>query len=487
MGIRLYNTLTRSRQEFVPSTEGRVSFYVCGLTVQGPAHLGHARSAVAFDAIRRYFDYRGYATRLVYNFTDVDDKIIEKANAEGIPYLQVAQRNIDSFLQQLAALRVKPADIFPRATEHIREMLDMIEILVAKGHAYAVDGDVYFSVPSYSTYGQLSHRPLDEMRPGERIEIDERKHSPLDFTLWKAAKEGEPSWPSPWGPGRPGWHIECSAMSLKYLGNGFDIHGGGEDLIFPHHENEIAQANCYTGTEIFARYWMHNAYVNLGSGKMSKSEGNVVNISQLLDKYGPDVLRLYLLSTHYRHPIMFNWDELDAQVRSVERVKLTVKNVRRVLSGAAQGPEPSNDNREEPWMDLLKEQAEKSVRHFESSMDDDFNTPSALAAIYDLVAEMNRTINAPEFRLSVGAVSSLQAALAAHQRMVDVLQIFVDAGQEAAESITPRLLDLLVSLRTEARSRKEFATGDRIRNALKEMGVILEDHRDGTSWRIAND
>ncbi|MDQ2730577.1 MAG: cysteine--tRNA ligase [Armatimonadota bacterium] len=486
MGIRLYNTLTRAREDFVPSTPGRVAFYVCGLTVQGPAHLGHARSAVAFDAIRRHFEYRGYSTRLIYNFTDVDDKIIEKAAAEGIPYLQVAERNIQSFRDQLAALKVKPADVFPRATEHIGEMLEMVKTLVDRGHAYAVGGDVYFNVPSYPDYGKLSNRPLEEMRPGERIELDVRKRSPLDFTLWKAARPGEPSWESPWGPGRPGWHIECSAMSLKYLGNAFDIHGGGEDLIFPHHENELAQSNCFTGSDVFARYWMHNAYVNLGSGKMSKSEGNVVNISELLRKYGAPVLRLYLLSTHYRHPIMFKWEELDAQARSVERVRLAIHNARRVLQGAPKEAAAQVQGSGDSAAVSLAAQARESLTRFETAMDDDFNTPSALAAIFDLVSEINRLVNDPGFRPDGAVRESLEGALATHRQMTEILQVFTedDTAAGTEEKLVPGLLDLLITLRAEARARRDFATGDTIRTALKEMGIVLEDHREGTSWRV---
>ena len=481
MGIRLYNTLERAYEEFEPSHPGRVSMYVCGLTVQGPAHLGHARGPVAFDVIRRYFEYRGFETFLVYNWTDVDDKIIEKASDEGIPYQQVAQRNIETTTQQLTALRVKPASVYPRATQHIQEMIDIVAGLVEKGHAYAIDGDVYFSVPTYPEYGRLSRRPLEEMRPGERIELDERKRSPLDFTLWKAAKEGEPSWPSPWGPGRPGWHIECSAMSLKYLGNGFDIHGGGDDLIFPHHENELAQSNCFTGSDIFARYWMHNGLVKLGGGKMSKSEGNVVNLTELLRKYEPAVLRLYLLTTHYRHPITFSWNELEAQERSLERVRLSVMNVRRVLKS------PDTEDASTPAQEenALESQAKESLRRFEEAMDDDFNTAVALASIYDLTSEMNRVINAPAFRLTPGMRAALNEALSVHARMTGVLQVFTEdaAGNDEPESLTPKLLDLLVALRAEARARRDFATGDRIRDALKELGVTLEDHREGTSWR----
>jgi cysteinyl-tRNA synthetase len=483
MGIRLYSTLTRSVEDFDPVTPGQVSFYVCGLTVQGPAHLGHARSAVAFDAIRRHFEYRGFATRLIYNFTDVDDKIIEKANAEGIPYLQVAQRNIDSFTRELNVLQVKPATVYPRATQHIQDMLDIVRTLVDKGNAYAVDGDVYFHVPSYPAYGKLSHRPLEEMRPGERIELDERKHCPLDFTLWKAAKPGEPSWPSPWGPGRPGWHIECSAMALKYLDSPFDIHCGGEDLVFPHHENELAQSNCYSGKDVLAHYWMHNAYVNLGAAKMSKSEGNVVNIGELLKRYKPAVLRLYLLATHYRHPIMFKWEELDAQAHAIERVQLAISNVRRVMAGRVVDIVPDEGGLR-ALLGGLQSQTAQSLQRFQASMDDDFNTPGGLAAIHDLVSEMNRTINDDAFVLTVDARDALAQALTTHAEITGVLQVFPEQEAREQESMTPSLLDLLVELRAEARARKDFATGDRIRDALKDLGVVLEDHRAGTSWRV---
>ncbi|MCL5256539.1 MAG: cysteine--tRNA ligase, partial [Chloroflexi bacterium] len=319
--MRVYNTLSREKEDFVPLEDKRVRMYVCGPTVYSSAHIGHAMSYILFDAIRRYLEYRGYDVRHVQNFTDVDDKIINRANKEGIPPTELAERYIREFLAESQELNLLPAHVYPRASQEIGPIIGIIKTLIEQGHAYVVDGDVYFRVTSKEDYGKLSHRTLEEMQAGERVEIDVRKEHPMDFALWKSAKPGEPAWDSPWGPGRPGWHIECSAMSHRYLGPQIDIHGGGQDLIFPHHENEIAQSECCTGKKPFVRYWMHNGLLQVGGEKMAKSVGNLITIRQLLDEYDSDALRLFVLSSYYRRPLTYTADSLPAASKAIERLR----------------------------------------------------------------------------------------------------------------------------------------------------------------------
>ena len=377
--IRIYNTLTRSKEPFTPLAGDTVRMYVCGVTVYDRAHVGHARSAVVFDVIRRHLAYRGYQVRFVKNFTDVDDKIIRRANDEGVPASAISARYIEEYRKDMATLGVRPADEEPRATEHVPRMIGLIQRLVAKGIAYEAGGDVFFEVRKFPRYGTLSGKRLPELLAGVRVEVDERKHDPLDFVLWKASKPGEPSWPSPWGPGRPGWHIECSAMAMHYLGESFDIHGGGEDLIFPHHENEIAQSEGATGRP-FARFWVHNGLANLGSQKMSKSLGNTLTIHDLAQRHAPDALRLYLLGAHYRHPLDFAEGRIDDAERALERFAVLFETADRLAARGASAPGADGG--------LLAALAELRAR-VETALDDDFNTPRALAALFEMASTLH--------------------------------------------------------------------------------------------------
>ncbi|OLD61222.1 MAG: cysteine--tRNA ligase, partial [Armatimonadetes bacterium 13_1_40CM_3_65_7] len=379
MGLRVYNTLTRRVDEFVPLKPGQVRMYVCGPNLYGPSHVGHALSYLVFDVIRRYLEHRGYQVKHVQNFTDIEDRIIETARSQGTTVEALAARYADRFLREMSALNIRRADHYPRATEAIPQMLDIIRALLARGFAYAVDGDVYFRVTAFPAYGRLSGRSLDEMQAGSRVEIDPRKEHPMDFVLWKAAKPGEPSWDSPWGPGRPGWHIECSAMSLADLGNHLDIHGGGQDVVFPHHENEIAQSEAYTGEPPFVRYWVHNGLLRLTEGpeKMTRHLGNIVTIEEALGRYHPDAIRVFVLSSHYRSPATWSDASLEAATRGAERLRIAAEHAEAVLRPAAAR------KGETARAAGLASAADAARAAFEAAMDEDFNTPRALAAVFD--------------------------------------------------------------------------------------------------------
>ena len=471
--IRVYNTLTRRKEELVPLRPGEIRMYVCGVTVYDLSHVGHARSALVFDVIRRYLRYRGYVVRFIRNFTDVDDKIIKRAHEEGVPPGELAERYIEEYRKDMAALAILPADVEPKATDHIPQMIKLIERLVAKEVAYPLDGDVYFEVKRFPRYGRLSGKNLDELQAGARVEVDERKRDPLDFALWKASKEGEPAWPSPWGPGRPGWHIECSAMSMQYLGESFDIHAGGEDLVFPHHENEIAQSEAATGRP-FVRYWIHNGFVNLGAEKMSKSLGNVLTLKELLRHHEPEALRLYLLGTHYRNPLDFSNERVAEAARALERFRNLFEEADRL---AAKGtPAPGRDQ------GLLEEVAE-ARRRFEEVMDDDFNTAQAVAVLFDLAHRLQsfkskvtqREAAAGAFLLGVGELMSLGR----------VLGLFEEPSRPS-QAVDPELrgkIEALVNARAEARQRRDWAGADRLRDELARLGVTVEDGPEGTTWK----
>ncbi len=475
MALKVFNTLTRSKEELAPLTPGEVRIYSCGVTVYDLSHVGHARSAIAFDVVVRYLRSRGYTVRFVRNFTDVDDKIIRRAAAEGVSARDVSERYIEAFRRDMAALGVLAADVEPKATEHVPQMVGLIEHLVRGGVAYAVDGDVYFEVRRFPGYGKLSGKNLDDLMVGARVGVDERKRDPRDFALWKSAKPGEPSWPSPWGPGRPGWHIECSAMAMQYLGETLDIHGGGEDLIFPHHECELAQTEAVTGRP-FARAWMHNGMVNLGAQKMSKSLGNTLTIEALVAKHEPDALRLYYLGTHYRNPLEFSEERVPEAARALGRLRSLVAEAERLAAKGTPPPGPDGG--------LFDECASHRAR-FEAAMDDDFNTPQALGVLFDLARVLQAaraqvgdgTVGAGAFLMGVGELVSLC-------RVLGLLEQRAPAAPTVDEQLKARI-DSLVWLRQEARKQRDFAEADRLRAELTGMGVVLEDTRDGTTWKLA--
>jgi cysteinyl-tRNA synthetase len=463
MAIRIYNTLTRTKETFEPLKPGQVSMYVCGPTVYSKAHVGHAMSALVFDVIRRYLEFRGYQVKHVMNFTDVDDKIIQRANQQHVDPFVLAESYINEFRRHLSDLNILPATINPRATQEMDQIIKMIQGLVDRGYAYAAEGDVYFRVQHDADYGKLSGRQLDDMQAGARIEVDNRKEHPMDFALWKAAKEGEPYWDSPWGKGRPGWHIECSAMNLHHLGEQIDIHGGGNDLIFPHHENEIAQTESLTG-KAFARYWVHNGMLQLSGEKMSKSLGNLITIDEFLEKHEADTLRMMVLNSGYRNPLTFN-DEVIAQTeRAVERLKSAF---RPALPGSAIiSPD---------MIHTLKEQMDATKQGFIDAMDDDFNSAGALGYIFDLVRVINQSRDA-------GADQPLlEEAQKLLRELTGVLGLRLEEAKGATQA--DAFIDLLLEIRADLRRQKAWALSDKIRDRLIELGVILEDSKDSSTWR----
>lgn len=466
MTLQIYNTLTRKKEAFQTIEPNKVRMYVCGPTVYADAHIGHAMAAVVFDMIRRYLSYREYEVRYVTNFTDVDDKIIRRANESGQDPIALATHYADEYLRHLNDLNVMPADVYPKVSETMREIIDMTAKLIDQGYAYELDGDVYFRVQQDDDYGKLSHRNLSEALSGTRVEEDQRKEHPGDFALWKSAKPGEPSWPSPWGDGRPGWHIECSAMSLRHLGEQIDIHGGGNDLIFPHHENEIAQTESYTGKE-FARYWMHNGMLQLAGEKMSKSLGNLITIDAFLEKDSSDILRLLIYSGHYRKPVMYN-DE-------------TLASTRRVHTRLLTGLRPSRGTKSTGAdADTLREATENARANFIEAMDDDFNTSSALAAIFELVRAINSArdqgVGGPFFDAAQQSLRELTGVLGLK------LDEKVIEPMGGGGDVKP-FVDLLVAVRNDLRAAKQWAIADRVRDGLKEQNIVLEDTPDGTTWR----
>jgi len=461
--LRVYNTLTRKKEEFQTLEPGVVKMYVCGPTVYSDAHVGHAMSALVFDVIRRYFEYRGYQVRHVMNYTDVDDKIINRANLMGADPFQLAEGYIQDFRRHLADLNILPATANPRATQTMDKIQAMIQGLIEKGYAYAAAGDVYFRVTKDEEYGKLSGRRLDDMQAGSRVEIGEQKEHPMDFALWKAAKPNEPAWDSPWGKGRPGWHIECSAMNLDILGEQIDIHGGGNDLIFPHHENEIAQSESYTGKQ-FARYWLHNGMLQLSGEKMSKSLGNLVTIEEFLSKHEADALRMMVLNGSYRAPLSFSEEIIEQAERGLDRLHAALKPA---LTDAPGAPPETR-----AWLDRQTGTAQQA---FVEALDDDFNTAGALSHIFELVRVINTT---RDNGATSGEPKPAQDTLRA---LTGVLGLRLAEKKGAGEA--DKFVDLLVEIRTEMRKQKIWAMSDLIRDRLKELGVVIEDNKDGTSWR----
>ena len=469
--MKIFNTLTRRKEEFVPLEEGKVKMYVCGPTVYNLIHIGNARPMIIFDTVRRYMEYKGYEVNYVSNFTDVDDKIIKKAIEEGVSAEEISTRYIKECKKDMADMNVKPATTAPQATQEIQGMIDMIQTLIDKGYAYpAADGTVYFRVKKFKEYGKLSHKNLDDLQSGFRslkVSGEDQKEDPLDFVLWKPKKEGEPSWPSPWCDGRPGWHIECSVMSKKYLGEEIDIHAGGEDLIFPHHENEIAQSECCNG-KIFARYWMHNGFLNIDNRKMSKSLGNFRTVRQIGEQYDLQVLRFFMLNAHYRSPLNFSVDLMEAAKNSLERIlEAAGKLSDRKDNGAA-------ENITEEELALLKE-AEGFVTKFEAAMDDDFNTADALAAIFELVKFANTNVDENSSREFAGGLYEELFKLS------DVLGLKI----EKKEEILDKEIEDLIQERQAARKAKDFKRADEIRDELLKKGIILKDTREGVKWQRA--
>lgn len=479
MSICLFNTLTRRKETFVPRQAGRVSIYVCGPTTYNYIHLGNARPLVFFDTVRRYFSYQNYAVTFVQNFTDVDDKIINRARENGDDPRALADRYIKEYFQDARDLGVRPADLHPKVSDHIPEIIEMVTRLVEKGNAYQVDGDVLFAVRSFTGYGKLSGRSVDDLLSGARVVIDPRKRDPLDFALWKAAKPGEPAWDSPWGKGRPGWHIECSAMSLKYLGEGFDIHGGGSDLIFPHHENELAQSEAATGKP-FTSYWMHNGFITVNQEKMSKSLGNFFLVRDLLGKFPGTVIRFFLLSTHYRSPLDFDLDVMESCSRGLVRLSNSINLLYEALGDA--------QNEDGPVSGVLE--LESFKQSFETAMDDDFNTAAAVSVVFDLARAVNSFLHGRRGACAPEEQAYLYRAEELFRAMNEVLGIFPvdDSGRisvqnSCADSDSECLLTLLLDIREAARTRRDWPTADHVRNGLKELGIILEDTPDGVRWK----
>jgi cysteinyl-tRNA synthetase len=466
MTLQIYNTLTRKKEPFQTIEPGKVRMYVCGPTVYADAHIGHAMAAIVFDLIRRYLIYRGYEVRYVTNFTDVDDKIIRRANESGQDPIALATHYADKYLRHLHDLNVLPADVYPKVSETMTEIIEMTADLIEQGYAYELDGDVYFRVKKDDDYGKLSRRSLEEALSGTRVEEDQRKEHPGDFALWKSAKPGEPSWSSQWGDGRPGWHIECSAMSLRHLGEQIDIHGGGNDLIFPHHENEIAQTESYTGKS-FARYWMHNGMLQLAGEKMSKSLGNLITIDAFLNKQSSDVLRLLIYSGHYRKPVVYN----DETLASTKRVHT------RLLTGLRPSRGTKSTGEE---ADKLREATENARAQFIEAMDDDFNTSSALATVFELVRAINTArdegVGGPFFDAAQQTLRELTGVLG--------LTMDEDVVEPTGSGDVKPFVDLLIAVRSDLRAAKQWAIADRLRDGLKELGVVIEDTPDGPTWRF---
>ena len=479
MALRVYNSLGKKKEHFEPLVPGKVRMYVCGPTVYDSCHIGHARSVIVFDVIVRYLKAKGFDVTYVRNFTDVDDKIIDKANQLGIDSQEVAERFIKEFNEDMDALNVERANIEPKATEHISQIIEFIERLIEKGFAYRINGDVYYSVEKFKEYGKLSGRRLEDMEAGARVEIDERKHNPFDFVLWKSSKPGEPAWESPWGKGRPGWHIECSAMSNEYLGETFDIHGGGKDLNFPHHENEIAQSEAIFGKP-FVKYWIHNGFVNIDQEKMSKSLGNFLMIKDVIKSYHPEVVRLFLLSNHYRSPIDFTDKAMDEARSGLDKIYAFLE-------------------RAEEKIGLISDQDVETGdcwQRFSEAMDDDFNSARGIGILFDTVRSTNRLLDQHRDNLSQKIKKTIQSNRSDILKIGNVLGILMEPpkvyfdkklfqGLEQ-KSIDPAVIDKMVKEREEARKTKDWEKADQIRKQLDDMNIIIEDRPDGTIWKINN-
>ena len=468
MSIKVYNTLTKQKEEFVPIHPGKANIYVCGVTPYNHPHVGNARPFVTWDVIRRFLEHEGYDVTHVQNFTDVDDKIINTANKEGVQWYDICNRYIDSYFEVMDKLNVRRAHVYPRVSEHIDDIIKTVQCLVDNGYGYVVDGDVFYSVEKFKYYGQLSGRNIEDMMAGARVDVDDRKHNPMDFALWKSAKPGEPAWESPWGPGRPGWHIECSTMSMKYLGETFDFHGGGSDLIFPHHENEIAQSEGCTGIHPFVHYWLHNGFITVNEEKMSKSLGNFFTVRDIAKHFPYEVIRFFILNGHYRSPINFSDELMKACQNGLERIKNARKELNFYIKNVADTKMTAEEAAKEAELNGYKEQ-------FEAAMDDDFNTADGVSAIYELVRFSNTEIKA-------GASKEFAEKI---QDMLDHLCGVLGVAEVAEEEVSDEdvaKIEALIAERTEAKKAKDFAKADAIRDELAAMGITIKDTRQGVQW-----
>ena len=468
--IKIYNTEKKTKETFIPIEEGKVRMYVCGPTVYNFIHIGNARPMIVFDTVRRYFEYKGYDVNFVSNFTDVDDKIIKKAIEEGVSADEISQRYIEECKKDMEGMNIKPATTHPLATQEIDGMIEMIETLIEKGFAYPVNGTVYFRTRKFDEYGKLSHKNLDDLRAGNRtllVSGADEKEDPLDFVLWKPKKEGEPAWVSPWGEGRPGWHIECSVMSKKYLGEQIDIHGGGEDLVFPHHENEIAQSEACCG-KLFTKYWMHNAFLNIDNKKMSKSLGNFFTVREISEKYDLQILRFFMLQAHYRSPLNFSAELMEASKNSLDRIVTAAGNLKHFIENGVEGDMTAEEA-------AAFEEAKAFVVKFEEAMDDDFNTADAISAVFELVKYINTHASADNTKTYLEALKKQLTELC------DILGVIVEKEEELLDAD----IENLIAERQAARKARDFARADEIRNELLNKGIILEDTREGVKWKRA--
>ena len=475
--LTVFNTMTREKSVFQPVKEGEVSIYVCGVTPYNHPHIGNARPFVTWDTIRRYLSHVGYKVTYIQNFTDVDDKIINTSNGEGVAWNVISDRYIDAYYDVMDALHVRRADVYPRVSTHMDEIIAMISTLIDNGYAYAVDGDVYYRVEKFEHYGKLSGRTLDDMEAGARVDVDDRKENPMDFALWKAAKPGEPFWESPWGQGRPGWHIECSAMSQKYLGEEFDFHGGGSDLIFPHHENEIAQSEGCSEHHPAVRYWVHNGFITINQEKMSKSLNNFFLVKDILEQYSADALRFFLLSTHYRSPLDFSDERLDEATKAIERFQTVINNLLYLESRPAGSCETETSE--------LLTNARNYLEEFEAAMSDDFNTALATAPIYGLAKEINIYYQSVQSCDGTVCHSTIGEVKEIFKLMLDILGLLEDGwkGQETSNEEYNQLMEVILHIRQCAREHKQWGIADSIRDELANIGIVIEDSPQGARWK----
>ena len=478
MSIKVYNTLTKQKEEFVPIHPGKANIYVCGVTPYNHPHVGNARPFVTWDVIRRFLEHEGYDVTHVQNFTDVDDKIINTANKEGVQWYDICNRYIDSYFEVMDKLNVRRAHVYPRVSEHIDDIIKTVQCLIDNGYGYVVDGDVFYSVEKFKYYGQLSGRNIEDMMAGARVDVDDRKHNPMDFALWKSAKPGEPAWESPWGPGRPGWHIECSTMSMKYLGETFDFHGGGSDLIFPHHENEIAQSEGCTGIHPFVHYWLHNGFITVNEEKMSKSLGNFFMVIDILEHYDPETLRFFIVSTHYRSPLDFSDARLTEAQKSLARLRQAQETLGELSEMLSAGPTAESL--------ALREKVKELREAFMEAMRDDFNTALAISHMFALAKEINiyhKAVVDAGIKPDGKLVAMFNDVFAETCSIIGVLEkTAAPAAEEAGDSKEAELVEMLIAMRQDARKNKNYALADELRNKLNDIGIVLQDTPQGVKW-----